>query len=144
MCVCVCVCVCVNSTSEGSEGGRSLATPAYQGRLALVSLPLCAVVNKIKSATLPIPSAQGRPLARLHPTFPRNCCSTDTQSRTKLQSSSSPSTNAGPAGTPAQGGASPSPSPNPNPSADPTKKVGPANPSFALLQHRVPRSVDSR
>ena len=29
--------VCVNSTSGG---GRSLATPAYQGRLALVALPI--------------------------------------------------------------------------------------------------------
>ena len=54
-----CVCVCVNSTSGG---GRSLATPAYQGRLALVSLPLVgADFNKIKSATLTLPSAQGRP-----------------------------------------------------------------------------------
>ncbi len=82
--MCVCVCVCVNSTSGG---GRSVATPAYQGRLALVSLPLGAAVNKIKSATLTLPSAQGRPLACLHPTFPRNCCSTDVRSRTKLQSS---------------------------------------------------------
>jgi len=89
------LCVCVNSTSGG---GRSLATPAYQSRLALVSHPLGAAVNKIKSATLTLPSAQGRQIARLHPTFPRHCCSTDTQSRTKLQSSSSSSTNAGPAG----------------------------------------------
>jgi hypothetical protein len=58
------VCVYVNSTSGG---GRSLATPTYQGRLVLVSLPLGAAVNKIKSATLILPSAQGRPLARLHP-----------------------------------------------------------------------------
>jgi len=63
--VCVCVCVCVHSTSGG---GRSLATPTYQGRLALVSPPLSAAVNKIKSATLTLPSTQGRPLARLHPT----------------------------------------------------------------------------
>jgi hypothetical protein len=90
----VCVC-CVNSTSGGR---RSLATPAYQGRLALVSLPLGAAVNKIKSATLTLPSAQGRPLARLHPTFPRNCCSTGAQSHTKLQSLSSSSMIAGPAG----------------------------------------------
>jgi hypothetical protein len=89
------VCVCVNSTSGG---GRSLATTAYQGRLALVSLPLGAAVNKIKSATLTLPSTQGRPLARLHPTFPRNCCSTDVWSRTKLQSLSSSSMIAGPAG----------------------------------------------
>jgi hypothetical protein len=87
--------VCVNSTSRG---GRSLATPAYQGRLALVSLPLGAAVDKIKSATLTLPSAQGRPLPRLHPTFPRNCCSTDVRSRTKLQSSSSSSMIAGPTG----------------------------------------------
>jgi hypothetical protein len=54
LCVCVCVCVCVNSTSGGE---RSLATPAYQGRLALVLLPLGAAVNKIKSATLTLPNA---------------------------------------------------------------------------------------
>ena len=48
------MCVCVNSTSGGE---RSLATPAYQGRLALVSLPLGAAVNKIKSATLTLPNA---------------------------------------------------------------------------------------
>ena len=47
-------CVCVNSTSGGE---RSLATPAYQGRLALVPLPLGAAVNKIKGATLTPPSA---------------------------------------------------------------------------------------
>jgi hypothetical protein len=46
--------VCVNSTSGGE---RSLATPAYQGRLALVLLPLGAAVNKIKGATLTPPSA---------------------------------------------------------------------------------------
>ena len=46
--------VCVNSTSGGE---RSLATPAYQGRLALVPLPLGAAVNKIKGATLTPPSA---------------------------------------------------------------------------------------
>ncbi len=91
----MCVCVCVNSTSGG---GRSLATPAYQGRLALVSLPLGAAVNKIQSATLTLPSAQGRPLARLYPTFPRNRCSTDVWSHTKFQSSSSSSMIAGPAG----------------------------------------------
>jgi hypothetical protein len=89
------VCVCVNLTSGG---GRSLATPVYQGRLAFVSLPLGAAVNKIKSATLTLPSAQGRPLARLHPTFPRNRCSIDVWSRTKLQSSSSSLMIAGPAG----------------------------------------------
>jgi len=50
----VCVCVCVNSTSGGE---RSLTTPAYQGRLALVFLPLGAAVNKIKSATLTLPNA---------------------------------------------------------------------------------------
>jgi len=94
-CDCVCVCVCVHSTSRG---GRSLATPAYQGRMALVSLPLGATVNKIKSATLTLPSTQGSLLACLHPTFPRNCCSTDTQSRSKLQSSSLSLTNARPAG----------------------------------------------
>jgi hypothetical protein len=48
------VCVCVNSTSGGE---RSLATPAYQGRLALVFPPLGAAVNKIKSATLTLPNA---------------------------------------------------------------------------------------
>jgi hypothetical protein len=46
--------VCVNSTSGGE---RSLATPAYQGRLALVPLPLGAAVNKIKGATLTPPNA---------------------------------------------------------------------------------------
>jgi hypothetical protein len=61
-----------------------LATPAYQGGLALISLPLGAAVNKIKSATLTLPSAQG-PFVHLDPTFPRKCCSTNsTQSRTKL------------------------------------------------------------
>ena len=64
-------CVCVNLTSGGE---RSLATTAYQGRLALVFLPLGAAVNKIKSATLTLPSARGRPRAHLHPTFPRNNC----------------------------------------------------------------------
>jgi hypothetical protein len=51
---CVCVCVCVNLTSGGE---RSLATPAYQGRLALIFLPLGAAVNKIKSATRTLPNA---------------------------------------------------------------------------------------
>jgi hypothetical protein len=46
--------VCVNSTSGGE---RSLATPAYQGRLALIFLPLGAAVNKIKSATRTLPNA---------------------------------------------------------------------------------------
>ena len=46
--------VCVNLTSRGE---RSLTTPAYQGRLALVFLPLGAAVNKIKSATLTLPNA---------------------------------------------------------------------------------------
>ncbi len=68
------VCVCVNSTSRG---GRSLATPAYQGRLALVSLPLVgADINKIKSATLTLPSAQGRPFTvfdNVGPTGPCTC-----------------------------------------------------------------------
>ncbi len=61
-------CVCVNTTSRRE---KTLATPAYQGRLALVSLPLGAAVNKIESATLTQPSVQGRPLVHLHPTFPR-------------------------------------------------------------------------
>ena len=56
-----------------------------------------AAVNKFKIATLTLPSAQGRPLTCLHPTFPRKCCSTDTWSHTKLQSSSLSSTIAGPA-----------------------------------------------
>ncbi len=34
---CVCVCVCVNLTSGGE---KTLATPAYQSRLALTSRPL--------------------------------------------------------------------------------------------------------
>ncbi len=72
-CMCVCVCVCVNSTSGGE---RSLATPTYQGKLTLVFLPLGAAVNKIKSATLTLPSAQERPLAHLHPTFPGGACTT--------------------------------------------------------------------
>jgi hypothetical protein len=55
--------VCVNLTSGGE---KTLATTAYQGRLALVSLPLGAALNKIKSATLSLPSTQGRPLVRLH------------------------------------------------------------------------------
>ena len=46
--------VCVDSSSGGE---RSLATPAYQGRLALVLLPLGAAINKIKSATLTLPNA---------------------------------------------------------------------------------------
>jgi hypothetical protein len=90
-----CVCVCVNSTSGGE---RSPATPAYQSKLTFVFLPLGAAVNKIKSAALTLPSAQGRPLARLHPTFPKKKCSTNTRSRTKLQSLSSSSMSAGPAG----------------------------------------------
>jgi hypothetical protein len=48
-----------------------MATPAYQGKLALASFPLGAAVNKIESPTLTLPSAQGRPIMRLHPTFPR-------------------------------------------------------------------------
>ncbi len=90
-----CRCVCVNSTSGG---GRSLATPTYQGRLALVFLPLGAAVTKIRSATLTLPSAQGWPFMRLHPSFPRRNCSTNTWSHAKLQSLSLPSTSAGPAG----------------------------------------------
>jgi hypothetical protein len=68
--------------------------------MQLVFLPLGAAVNKIKSATLTLPSARGRPRVHLHPTFPRNHCSTNTQSHTKLQSSSLSltSTMAGPAG----------------------------------------------
>ncbi len=53
------MCVCVNSTSGGEE---TLATPAYQGWLAHVPLPLGAAVNKIKGATLTPPSAQARAL----------------------------------------------------------------------------------
>ncbi len=134
------MCVCVNSTSRGE---RSLATPAYQGKLTLVFLPLGAAVNRIKSATLTLPSAQGRPLARLHPTFPKRKCSTNTQSRTKFSPRLCPRQVQGPRG-PAQGGASPSLSPNLNPSADPTKTVGSANPSFSPLPHRVPRLVNLR
>jgi hypothetical protein len=52
-------CVCVNSTSGGEE---TLATPAYQGWLACVPLPLGAAVNKIKGATLTPPNAQARAL----------------------------------------------------------------------------------
>ncbi len=59
------ICVCVNSTSRG---GRSLATLAYQGRLALVFLTLGAAITKIRSATLTLPSTQGRPFTHLHPT----------------------------------------------------------------------------
>jgi hypothetical protein len=58
------VCVCVNSTSGGEE---TLATPAYQGWLACVPLPLGAAVNKIKGATLTPPNAQARAHACLHP-----------------------------------------------------------------------------
>ena len=42
-----------------------LRCPAYQGRLALVSLPQGAAVNKIKSATLTLPSAWGGPFVCL-------------------------------------------------------------------------------
>ncbi len=51
--------VCVNSTSGGEE---ALATPAYQGWLARIPLPLGAAVNKIKGATLTPPNAQARAL----------------------------------------------------------------------------------
>jgi hypothetical protein len=89
------MCVCVNLTFGGE---RSLAFPAYQGKLALVFPPLGAAVNKIKSAALTLPSTQGRPFVRLHPMFPRRKCSTYTWSRTKLQSLSSSLMCAGPAG----------------------------------------------
>jgi hypothetical protein len=56
---CLSVCVCVNLTSRGEE---TLATPAYQGWLARVLLPLGAAVNKIKGATLTPPNAQARAL----------------------------------------------------------------------------------
>jgi hypothetical protein len=55
----MCVCVCVNSTSGGEE---TPATPANQGWLACVPLPLGAAVNKIKGATLTPPNAQARAL----------------------------------------------------------------------------------
>ncbi len=87
--------VCVNSTSGG---GRSLATPVYQDRLALIFLPLGAAVTKIRSATLTLPSTQGRLFTHLHPTFPRRNCSTNTQSRAKFQSLPLSLTSAGPAG----------------------------------------------
>ncbi len=51
--------MCVNLTSGGEE---TLATPAYQGWLARVPLPLGAAVNKIKGATLTPPNAQTRAL----------------------------------------------------------------------------------
>ncbi len=64
-CVCVCVCVCVNLTSSAP----SLSPPAdYQVPGAVLLRRLGIAVNKIKDATLTSPSAQGRPLALLHPT----------------------------------------------------------------------------
>jgi hypothetical protein len=51
--------MCVNLISGGEE---TLATPAYQGWLARVPLPLGAAVNKIKGATLTPPNAQARAL----------------------------------------------------------------------------------
>jgi hypothetical protein len=61
-------CVCVYSTSKGEE---TLATPAFQGRLALVPLPLGAAVNKIKDATLHHPALREGPYMLLHPHFRR-------------------------------------------------------------------------
>ncbi len=52
-------CVCVNSTSRGE---KTLATPAFQGWLACVPLPLGAAVNKIKGATLTPPDTQAKAL----------------------------------------------------------------------------------
>ena len=75
------VCVCVNSTSGG---WRTLTAPTNYGRLALTSFPIGAAINKIKSATLTLPSAPGRPIACLHPTLPRRTHSTNTWSCTKL------------------------------------------------------------
>ena len=57
--LCAGMCVCVNLTSGGEE---TLATPAYQGWLACVPLPLGAAVNKIKGATLTPPDTQAKAL----------------------------------------------------------------------------------
>jgi hypothetical protein len=54
------VCVCV--LTQPPEERNTLATPAYQGWLARVPLPLGAAVNKIKGATLTPPNAQARAL----------------------------------------------------------------------------------
>jgi hypothetical protein len=70
------MCVCVKLTSGGA---KTLATPAYQGRLSPVSLPQGAAVNEIKSVILKLPCAKGRPFARLHPLIPRNCNPTNTR-----------------------------------------------------------------
>ncbi len=62
--------MCLNLTSGGEE---ALATPTDQGGLALVPLPLGAADNKIKSATLTLPSAQARALCASASPSPRNC-----------------------------------------------------------------------
>jgi hypothetical protein len=75
-----CLTVCVNSTSRGE---RSLATPAYQGRLALIFLPLGAAVNKIMCYTnttqrvrkAPRASASHFPLGKGCPTNTQSPCS---------------------------------------------------------------------
>ena len=109
---------CDSVTNVNNDGAHWPLPPIKAG----LSPPRC-FCYKIKSATLTLPSAQRRPLAHLHPTFPRNCCSTDIRSRTKIQSSSLSSMIAGPLQGPAQGGASPSHLPNPNPSAVPPKRA---------------------
>jgi hypothetical protein len=134
----VCVCVYVNATSRGEE---TLASPAYQGWLARVPLPLGAAVNKIKGATLTPPSAQARALRASASLAPGIAIQLVSGSVVQLQSLSSSSTVAG---SVACGGGAYCPSPLPilSPSAGPTKKVEPANPSSALLPHRVPRLVN--
>ena len=68
-------CVCVLTRPPGEK--RHWPLPPIKAGLVLVSLPLGADVNKIKSATLTLPGAQGRPFARLHPTFLRKSWSTN-------------------------------------------------------------------
>jgi hypothetical protein len=47
----------VHVLTQTSSGEKTLATLAYQSKLALVPFPLGAAINKIKSATLILPSA---------------------------------------------------------------------------------------
>jgi hypothetical protein len=84
--------VCVNLTSGGKE---TLATPAYQGWLARVPLPLGAAVNKIKGATLTPPSAQARALRMSASPAPGIGVQLVSGSVARLPSSSSSSTTAG-------------------------------------------------
>jgi hypothetical protein len=86
------VCLCVDSTSGGEE---TLATPAYQGWLVCIPLPLGAAVNKIEGATLTPPNAQARALRVSASPAPGIGVQLVSGSIAQLPSSSSSSTIAG-------------------------------------------------